>query len=294
MASADNILRTLCEATSALVERTAAGIVAVHGRQWGTASGIVIAPGVAVTAEEALDKDDEIDLTLADGTRTKATLAGRDPSTDVAVLRFAGGPSAEPPVATAARTGTLVVSVGRTASGPLAALGMISHVGDAWRSQQGGEIEAMIRVNIALSHLAEGGALVDANGQLIGMAVFGPRRRVIAIPTATMLRAADRILAHGSVGRGYIGVELQPVKRDDADGGRAAIVVSLDPDGPAKKAGLLLGDIVTTWNGETISGARGIVNRLGPDSVGKAVDLGLVRAGSAATARLTVAERPPA
>ena len=93
MASADNILKTLSEATSALVERTAAGIVAVHGRQWGTASGIVIAPGVAVTAEEALDKDDEIDLTLADGTRTKATLAGRDPSTDVAVLRFAGGPS---------------------------------------------------------------------------------------------------------------------------------------------------------------------------------------------------------
>lgn len=292
MSKASDILKGFSDAVSSTVEATATRIVAVHGRDWGGSSGIIVKPGVAVTAEEALDRDEEIELTLPDGGKVKATLAGRDPSTDVAVLRFESRADLEAPTpAPQVKAGSLVISVGRREGGPIAALGIVAFAGEAWRSSQGGEIDALIRADLALPRQSEGGALVDAEGNLIGMAVFGPRRRVLAIPTATLLRAAERILAHGSVARGYVGVGVQPVKAGD---GRAAIVVSLDPEGPAQKAGVLLGDILQSWNGETISGPRGLVNRLGPDSVGATVELGLVRGGNPAKVSLTVTERPAA
>lgn len=285
-----SMLASLSGALAGLVEENAGRVVAVHGRQQGTASGIVLRPGVAVTAEETLERDDELELTLPNGATVPATLVGRDPSTDVAVLRFEGDvPVAAEPVPAAARAGAIVVAVGRNPAGPIAALGIVAHAGPAWRSSQGGEIDALIRADLALSGAGEGGALVDAAGGLIGMAVFGPRRRVIAIPTATLLRSAGRILAHGNVSRGYLGVGVQPVRSED--GSQAPMVVSVDPDGPAKHAGVLLGDILVSWNGEAIAGARGIVDRLGPDSVGAAVELGILRAGARASASVTIGGR---
>ena len=288
-----NAFKALSDATAAIVDGVAANLVSVHGRAWGGSSGIVVKPGIAVTAEEALDKDDDIEITRPDGKRVPATLVGRDSSTDVAVLRFEGGGPTTPIVAAQPKTGSLMIAVGRGPSGPLAALGMVAFVGDAWRSSEGGEIDAMIRLNVNLPRPSEGGALVDADGALIGMAAFGPRRRVIAIPTATVLRSVDRIVEHGTVVRGYVGVGVQPVEAG-GEGKRAAMVVGLDDDGPAKRAGLLLGDILMTWNGEPIAGARGLVSRLGPDSVGKTIEIGVVRAGKEAKVSVVVAGRPAA
>ena len=295
MSAAGQLLKDLSDAAVGLVESASQSVVAVHGREWGQSSGIIVKPGVVVTAEEALDKDEEIEVTLPGGTRVKATLAGRDPSTDVAVLQFTGGDAkVETPVAATARAGSLVFSLGRNGGESIVALGVIAYAGPAWRSSQGGEIDQMIRADIALARAAEGGPLIDAEGKLLGMAVFGPRRRVLAIPHATLLRAADQILAHGSVNRGYIGVSVQSVRVEGNDGDRGAMVVGLDPEGPAKKAGVVLGDILLTWDGEAVSGTRSVLHRLGPGSVGQSIKLGLSRAGTKTELSLTVGERPSA
>lgn len=295
MSQASQVLKEFSDAAVAVVESTARSVVAVRGREWGQASGIILKPGVVVTAEEALDKDEEIEITLPDGTTAKATLVGRDPSTDVAVLRFEGGDAnVDPPVEAVAKAGSLVLSLGRNGKESIVALGVIAYAGPAWRSSQGGEIDRMIRADIRLARAAEGGPLVDAEGKLVGMAVFGPRRRVLAIPHATIVRAAEQVLAHGSVSRGYIGVSVQSVRVDGEGEGRGAMVVGLDADGPAKQAGVLLGDILLTWDGEAVSGTRSVVHRLGPGTVGRAIKLGLSRAGSPTELTLTVGERPSA
>ena len=267
-----NILKDFSDAAAAAVQDAARFVVAVNGREPGGSSGIVVKSGVIVTAEEALENDDEVEVILPGGQAAKASVAGRDPTTDVAVLRVTGADIAAPVAAAAPRPGQIVIGVGRVGREVVAALGSVAYVGEAWRSSQGGSIDAMIRADITLRRATEGGALVDAEGHLIGMAVFGPRRRVLAIPHATIMRATEHVLAHGSVSRGYVGVNVQPVATGDAGG---AIIVGLDPDGPAKAAGALLGDIVLTWNGEAVAGTRGIVNRLGPSSVGKEARLGL-------------------
>jgi S1-C subfamily serine protease len=289
-----NTLKGFSDAVSELISSTAARVIAVDGRDWGGSSGIIIRPGVAVTAEEALDREDEIEVTLPDGAKANATLAGRDAGTDVAVLKLDRGPSVEAPAtASPVRPGHLIAAVGRSPSGVIGSLGTVAFVGDAWRSSHGGQIDALIRADVTLTRATEGGALVDADGGLVGMAVFGPRRRVLAIPTATLLRAADHILAHGTVSRGYIGIGVQPVKVEDDGGQSAAMVVSLDPDGPAKKAGLMLGDIVETWGGEPVTGPRSIVERLGPETVDRTITVGVIRAGSKLTVELQVAPRRP-
>jgi S1-C subfamily serine protease len=295
MSQASQVLKDFSDAVVTVVETAARNVVAVHAREWGQSSGIILKPGIVVTAEEALDKDEEIEITLPDGATAKATLVGRDPSTDVAVLRFEGGDAnVEGPVAATAQAGSLVLSLGRNGKESIVALGVISYAGPAWRSARGGEIDRMIRADIRLARAAEGGPLVDAEGKLVGMAVFGPRRRVLAIPQATVVRAAEQVLAHGSVSRGYIGVSVQSVRVDGDGEDRGAMVVGLDPDGPAKKAGVLLGDILRTWDGEAVSGTRSVVHRLGPATVGSSVKLGLSRAGSPTELTLTVGERPSA
>lgn len=289
------VLKEFSDAVVGVVETAARSVVAVHGREWGQSSGIIVKPGVVVTAEEALDKDEDIEITLPGGTSAKATLAGRDPSTDVAVLRYQGGDAgAGLSAAATPKAGSLVLSIGRNGAESIVSLGVIGYAGAAWRSSQGGLIDQMIRADIVLARAAEGGPLIDAEGNLVGMAVFGPRRRVLAIPHATIVRASDAVLAHGSVGRGYIGISVQSVRVDGEGDGRGAMVVGLDPDGPAKKAGVLLGDILLTWDGEAVSGTRSVVHRLGPGTIGSTVKLGLSRAGTATELSLTVGERPSA
>jgi S1-C subfamily serine protease len=295
MSAASQLLKDFSDAAVGLVENAARSVVAVHGRQWGQSSGIIVKPGVIVTAEEALDKDEGIEVTLPGGDRVNATLVGRDPSTDVAVLQFQGGDAKiEAPLAATVSAGSLVFGLGRNGAESIVALGVIAYAGPAWRSSHGGEIDRMIRADITLARAAEGGPLIDAEGKLLGMAVFGPRRRVLAIPHATLLRTADQILAHGSVNRGYIGVSVQSVRVEGDGEDRGAMVVGLDPDGPAKKAGVLLGDILLTWDGEAVSGTRAVLNRLGPGSVGQSVKLGLSRAGAKTELAVTVGERPSA
>jgi S1-C subfamily serine protease len=142
-----------------------------------------------------------------------------------------------------------------------------------------------------LRQSAEGSIALDATGQAIGMAVFGPRRRVLVIPSATIERIAPKLESHGHIPRGYLGLGLQAVAVDGGDGS-GAMVMSIDPQGPGAAAGVQQGDIIVTWNGEPIRQLQSLLRALGPDSVDQTVTLGLRRGGETKQVPLTIAQRP--
>jgi S1-C subfamily serine protease len=286
---------------AALVAAAAQSVAAVHGGGRRPSSGIIWQPGIVVTAEETVVNDTDLALTLPGGKRVAATLAGRDPSTDIAVLRYEATPPAKAfattTFATELRAGHLAVAIGSSEGDAVATLGVVSFAGPAWRSRQGGQIDARLVIDARLPAVAEGGALVSADGSLIGMAVFGPRRRVLAIPASTIARVAPIIQDRGHIARGYLGVGLQRVPLSAAEGAeatRGAMVVTLDPAGPAKAAGILQGDIIVRLGGSAVTGLRTLYQQLGSDAVGKKMAVELIRAGVHKTVDVTIAPRPQA
>jgi S1-C subfamily serine protease len=303
MAEPTNSLVAFSDAAAQLVERTASSIVAVHGGGRWPSSGIHWRSGVVVTAEEVLEQDEDIKVMLPGGRVVAASLAGRDPSTDVAVLRFQpdGLPAAPTADAASLRPGHVVLAIGNHEGAPIASLGIVAIAGPAWHSLRGGTIDSLIRLDLALSPAAEGGPVIDVQGRVVGMAVLGPRRRVLAIPTSTIDRVVDQLLAKGHVFRGYLGAGLQPVRlgrpsdaQPSVSGRRRILVASIDPDGPAARAGLLVGDIVTTWNSRPLDRVREVMRLLGSDSIGNTIDLGLLRGGAPTTLKVVIGERPVA
>src|SRR5258708_1456947 len=280
-------LAALSSDFAGLVDAVAGSVVAVDsGGSWST-SGMLWRPGIVVTAEEVLEREESIQVTLAGGRRVAATLIGRDPSTDVAALRLEADPPAIARTADAGllKTGHLVLAVGSHGGQPVASLGIVGFAGGAWQSQRGGTIDHLITLDLTLSPAAEGAALLDTAGQVLGMAVSGPRRKVLAIPASTVDRALDQLLAKGYVGRGYLGAGLQHVRLNAAGNGAGSgqhgvLVISVDPKGPAAEAGLLVGDIVTTWDAKPVTRGREVMRFLGPDSIGNPANLELLGGGA--------------
>jgi S1-C subfamily serine protease len=298
MAEPTNELTAFSDHAAQLVERIAGSVVAVHGGGRWSASGIHWRSGVIVTAEEALERDEGIKLALPGRREVEASLAGRDPTTDVAVLRFQADGLPVAPIADASlRAGQIALAIGNHEGAPLAALGIVAFAGGPWHSRRGGTIDNLIRLDLALQRAAEGGALVDAQGQVTGMAVLGPRRRALAIPASTINRSVDQLLARGHVFRGYLGAGLQPVRvgrgpNQSQTSGTGVLVVGLDPEGPAARAGLLVGDIITAWNTQKVDHVRDIVRLLGAESTDKTVDLSLIRGGNSMLLKVVLGERP--
>jgi len=301
MSEPTNPLLGLSQSLSALVESVANSLIGVlsHGRL--VASGFAWKADAAVTASDALEADDEISLLLADGRTLAATLRGRDPSTDVALISVGNGTLQ--PLATSAaggvRVGGLALALGRGKEGVTANLGMVSTAGGPWQSLRGGTIDSLIRLDMRLEPLREGALVIDAEGATLGMAVLGPRRRPLVIPMATIERIAPRLLADGRIRRGYLGLGLQSLRLDEAlaqahalASRRAIMVVSLDPNGPARAAGVHVGDIIIGLDGEAVPGVRSLYARLTPESVGRNAELKMVRAGQIATAKVTIGARP--
>lgn len=286
----DTALLSLSNNLADLVERTAQSVVTIHGARRWPLSGLHWRAGVIVTAEEGLERDDNLAILLPDGRQTSASLIGRDPTTDIAALRFQ--PDGLQAVAagdiSSLRTGNLVLAVGRNEAGPVASFGIAALAGGAWQSRRGGTIDRLIRLDLRLSPSAEGGAMVDASGRVLGMVVPGPRRRVLGIPASTIDRVVDQLLAKGHIARGYLGAGLRPARHGDAAG---ILIVGIDPAGPAASAGLLVGDIITQWNGKSVARVREVMRLLGPESVGSTVKLGLLRGGEKAEKSVTIGER---
>lgn len=296
-----NPLGNLSDQLEGLIQVAAGAVVSVgsHGRA--VASGLLWKPGVVVTASDAVESDDGLAVSTAGAQSVPAQLAGRDPTTAIAVLRLADDKLAPPPLTVQAevRVGQLVVAVGRSSEGVIANLGMVAVAGPAWQSRRGGTIDRLVRLDLRLNPRAEGGIVVDGDGRLVGMAVFGPRRRPLVIPPATIERIAPRLLAEGRIQRGYLGVSTHAIRLDEALAAvhalpdrRALMVAGLDPEGPARKAGVLIGDVIVSLDGAAVPGMRALIARLTPEMVGKSVDLRILRAGQMTTSRVTIGASP--
>ena len=295
-------LVALSNALALATDRAAASAVAVHTEPRGSSSGVVWRPGVIVTAEHALRRDEDIQVTLPDGRVVAASLAGRDASTDLAVLKCAEAtsPAEETIDASSVKPGGLALIVGRTrASGPVAALGAVSLVVAERRAWSGADLAPYIRLDIGVQPTAIGGAVVDAHSRVIGIATprfarFGS----IAVPAPTVNRIVDVLLQKGRVPRGYLGVGLQPVRLPDAlrrtlkrDDKTAAIVLEVEPEGPAHKAGILIGDIFVALAGHVVSRLEDVHGQLGAESIGKSLPIKFLRGGALQEANIVVGER---
>lgn len=283
-------LTDLSSALPDLVARVAPSVVAVHSN-CSRSSGFAWRPGLIVTADESLSEEGAFSVVLPGGRIVAAQLVGRDPTTDISLLRVEADLPPFPLAASRLAVGALIVAVGAEDGTSTAALGLVSRTSGPWRSLRGGEIDARIELDLRLRQSAEGGLVIEAAGTAVGMAVFGPRRRALVIPTATIERVAPKLSEHGRIARGYLGLGLQPItlEGDEASG---VMIMSVDPRGPGARAGLHQGDILIDWNGEPIGHVQSLLRALGPDSVGQAVSLGLRRAGDRRQVSLTIGERP--
>ena len=295
-------LIALSNALAQATENAAASTVAVHTEARGSSSGVVWRSGVIVTAEHALRRDEDIQVTLPDGRVAAAALVGRDASTDLAVLKCqeATSPVAETGDAASIKPGNLALVVGRTrASGPVAALGVVSLVVPERRAWTGAALAPYIRLDLGLQPTAVGGAVIDAHGRVIGIATprfarFG----AIAVPAPTVNGVVDVLLQKGRIPRGYLGVGLQPVRLPDAlrrtlqrDDKTAAIVLEVEPEGPAHKAGIVIGDIFVAFAGHPVSRLEDVHGQLGAESVGKSLPIKFVRGGALQETNIVVGER---
>jgi S1-C subfamily serine protease len=284
-----------------LCDGIAPRLVVVHGPRHRSSTGIIWRPGLVLTAEEALEADEDILITHPNGNQVAASLVGRDPSTDIALLRTEEQPIANVPLADTSglRAGHLVLAAGRQSEGVCAALGIVALAGGPWRSLRGGHIDRKIHLDVKLDTRSEGGVALDTDGQILGMTVLGPRGRVLVIPSETLERVAQQLLAHGRIARGYLGLGLQPVRIDqtiaDAAGlaePKGLIVISVDPSGPGQRAGIKQGDILIRWDADPLHSVRRVYTLLGPESVGRTITLGMLRAGQQISFTVEIAERP--
>jgi serine protease DegQ len=290
-------LLSLSNDLAAAVERAAPCIVAVHARR-PPSTGLHWRPGIVVTADHTVRTEQDITVTTADGRSLPAVLAGRDPGTDLAVLRVTGlgAPTAVPGEDAGLRVGHMVLALGY---GPRASWGVISALGPRWRSWRGGEIDRLVRLDLVLYPGFSGGPLVDTAGRVVGLNTSGLARETnLAVPLTTVSRVAEELSSKGHVSRGYLGVGMQPVRLPAplrtalglrTEGG--LIVVMVEPDGPAARAGLLLGDVLVALDGAPTQDLEDVQVLLGPDRIGRAVSALVVRAGGRAELRVTVGER---
>ena len=285
-------IQNVSTALEGMVAGLAPSLVSVVSHRM-QASGFVWRAGLIVTSDEGLAEEGEVRVTLPGGDGIAAHLVGRDPGTAVALLKIER--SDLQPVAMAAAIpspGALVVAMGAEGGAPTAALGLVSVSRGPWQSMRGGEIDGRVELDVRLRRAAEGGLAVSAAGQAFGMTVFGPRRRVLVIPSVTIGRIAARLETHGRIPRGYLGLGLQPVTV--AGGGSGVMVMSVDPKGPGAAANIHQGDVLVSWDGKPISKLQPLLRSLGPDSVGKVLAIELRRGGQVHQAKLQIGERPAA
>ncbi|MBV8911106.1 MAG: serine protease [Gammaproteobacteria bacterium] len=298
--SAARILEISSE-LSGLVTQAGQSVVAIGTRGGRTISGILWRPGYVVSASEAFEEEPAaVRVVSATGSEHAARLVGRDASTDVALLAVEGlsGEALPAADATMLRAGQVALALGRSPEhGPIVSLGSIAVAGAAWHSRLGGHIERFIRLDASLTPAAEGGAVVAADGRLIGMAVRGPRGALLVIPAATLERVAEPLRTRGRIARGYLGLAMQPVRLPDrlqrvANTSAGLLISGVDGQNAAAPGGALIGDVLVAVNGQPLRDYRQLQRLLGPESVGSELTFVALRGGERIELRLTVGERP--
>ncbi len=295
------VLKSLSDALAATVEAAGSGVVRVDARQRLPASGIVWSPeGIIVTAHHVVERDDNIGIGLPRNETVSASLVGRDPSTDLAVLRVEGADLTPPTWAEpeSLSVGHLVLGLGRPGRTVQATLGIVSALGEGWRTPAGGRVEPYLQTDLVMYPGFSGGPLVDVNGGVLGLNTSALLRGIsLSVPTPTVRQVVETLLAHGRVRRGYLGVGAQPVRlpaalADQLGQETGLLLVSVEPEGPADHAGLTLGDAIVALDGQPVRHMDELLALLGDDRVGASLPIRIVRGGQVQELTVAIGERP--
>lgn len=294
-------LSELSSQLATAVETAANSIVAIHARRRIPSSGVVWRDGVVVAASHTVRRDDDISITLPNGDSTIAKIAGRDTATDLIALRVDGTRPYVAPRAdvSSLRVGSLVLAVGRPGRDVSASFGIVSAVGEGWRTWQGARIDRVLRLDVAVYDGFSGGPLVDASGGVLGVNNSALARGTpLALPAAAVDRVLDELLERGHVRRPFIGIAVQPValsaalvKQHGLSSEGGLLIVSIAENSPAEKAGMILGDVLLEANGKTLSGPDELLDALSGTGAGGSVTLKFLRGGVVKTAAVTPADR---
>jgi len=299
-----SVLTSFSQELAAAAEQAGSSVVTVHARHRVPSSGIHWRRGVVITANHAVRREDDITVLIRGGKRVSAKLAGRDPGTDLAVLKFDHGPEVPIPQfadASSLKLANLVLALGRTRFGNLvASAGIIGGLGGETRTWRGGRIDQSIRLDLALYPGFSGGPLINVEGKVLGLNTDGfGRGRAVTIPVATVNRVVDELLDKGYIARPYLGIAMQPVAlpealrsklKSAAAGG--LMVLHVESGGPADKAGIVLGDVIVELQGKPALDTELIQGLLAAAKVNDKIKTTLIRGGAPVELSIILGERP--
>ena len=286
-----------------IAEHVGQSVVTVHGGRRRPSSGIHWRKDVVVTSEHALRGAQEITVNTGADKDFTATLAGRDPSTDLAVLRVEGLEAPVPDFGDSAslKLGHFVLALARSWRGNVvASAGIIGGASGAWRTWRGGQIEQHLRLALELYPGMSGGPLVDSDGRVVGMNTAGlaPGRAVV-LPITTVNRVLDELLQKGHIARPYLGLSMAPVplpeKLRDVAGANVStglLVMHVESDSPAGKAGIALGDVLIQLQGRYVADTAAVRDALASGRIGDNVKAKVLRGGALSEQSITLGERP--
>jgi S1-C subfamily serine protease len=296
-------LQQVSDALAVAVETASASTVRIEARRRFPASGIVwSSDGVIVTAHHVVEQEDAIQIGLADGQTVAATLVGRDPTTDVAVVRVQTV-ELTPPAwveveANRLRVGHLVLAVGRPGRTVQATLGVINTLGDSWRTSAGGSIDRYVQTDVVMYPGFSGGPLLNAAGEVVGMSTSGLLRDAsLTVPVPTLRRVVEMLLAHGRVRRGFLGVSTQPVRlpaalAESLGQETGLLLTAVEPTGPAEEGGLVLGDALVGLDGQPVRQHDDLLALMASDRIGTTVPVRIIRSGQVQELQVRIGERP--
>ncbi len=295
------------------VEKAASSIVAVNARKRRASSGIHWRKNFILTADHTIQQDEEINIILPDGSSIAATIAGRDSTMDLAVLQLEATdlPAAEIADSTQTKVGQIVLAVSRSAEGSTSAsMGIVSSISEGWQRSEHphhhrhgrrskGTIAQLIQPALMMYPGFSGGALINPEGQVLGINTAGARHLPLTIPAAMVDRVLDQLLQTGRIARGYLGLGMQAIRLPEllyrslnlsSPGG--VIIVSVEPGAPADAAGVLLGDILVALNDSAIEDVTDVHAMLSSEQVGQPLTAKIIRGGVLTELSITVGERP--
>jgi S1-C subfamily serine protease len=295
-----SVLQTLSNDLAAAVEAAGPSIVRVEGRRRMPATGIVwSADGVILTAHHVVTRDEDLSVGLPNGETVSAQLAGRDSGTDLAILRVEAAGLRAPQWAASAslKAGQLVLALGRPGRTVQATLGVISALGESWRTPSGGEIERYVQTDVVMYPGFSGGPLVGASGEFLGLNTSALLRDAsVAVPAGTLRSVVDALLTLGHVRRGYLGVSAQPVRLPDALAQQVGqetglLLVAVEDDSPAGHGGLMMGDTIVGLDGQPVRHMDDLQALLSGDRVGRSVPVRILQGGKVQDVAVVIGER---